>query len=175
MDIGAGRAHNSTGGSAMPILPKLEEFLDVSGVTYTQTVHPLAYTAREVAYVEHVPPQELAKVVIVVADGEYKMAVLPASRVVDFPEVRTVLGSSTARLATEEELGRIFPDCELGAMPPFGNLYHMKVLLDAALLADECIAFNAGTHRDVVHMRLEDYRRVVQPEVVSLARTMAAH
>ncbi|HTS61866.1 MAG TPA: YbaK/EbsC family protein [Candidatus Acidoferrales bacterium] len=154
----------------MPILPKLQEFLDLSGVPYTHTVHPLAYTAREVAHAEHVPAQEVAKAVIIVADGEYKMAVLPASRVLDFPEVRTVLGSPSARLATEDELGRIFPDCELGAMPPFGNLYHMKVLFDAALLADEQIAFNAGTHRDVIHMQCADYRRLVHPEVVSLAR-----
>ena len=158
----------------MPILPKLQELLDLSGVSYTHTVHPLAYTAREVARAEHVPPQEMAKVVIVVVDGEYKMVVLPASRLVDFPEVRTVLGSPTARLATEEELGRVFPDCELGAMPPFGNLYHMKVLLDSALLADERIAFNAGTHRDVVHMRLDDYCRMAQPEVLSLAREPVA-
>ncbi|HTP35720.1 MAG TPA: YbaK/EbsC family protein [Candidatus Acidoferrales bacterium] len=158
----------------MPILPKLQELLDLSGVPYTHTVHPLAYTAREVANAEHVPPQEVAKVVVIVADGEYKMAVLPASRVLDFPEVRAVLGSPSARLATEDELGRLFPDCELGAMPPFGNLYHMKVLVDASLLADEQIAFNAGTHRDVVHMRLEDYRRMAQPEVASLAREPVA-
>jgi Ala-tRNA(Pro) deacylase len=157
----------------MPILPKLQELLNLSGVPYTHTVHPLAYTAREVARTEHVPPQEVAKVVVVVVNGEFEMAVLPASRLVDFAEVRTILGSPTARLATEEELGRAFPDCELGAMPPFGNLYQMKVLLDAALLADERIVFNAGTHRDVVHMRLDDYCRLAHPEVLSLAREAA--
>jgi Ala-tRNA(Pro) deacylase len=154
----------------MPILPKLQEFLDLSGIPYTHTVHPLAYTAREVAHAEHISPQEVAKVVVVVADGEYRMAVLPATKLVDFPEVRAVLDSPGARLATEEELGRVFPDCELGAMPPFGNLYHMKVLLDAALLADETIAFNAGTHRDVIHMRTEDFCRIVKPEIVSVGR-----
>jgi Ala-tRNA(Pro) deacylase len=154
----------------MPILGKLQEFLDLSGVSYTHTVHPLAYTAREVAVAEHVPPQEVAKVVVVVANGDYKMLVLPASKVVDFQEVRDALGCNTARLATESELARIFPDCDLGAMPPFGNLYNMKVLMDANLLADEDIIFNAGTHRDVIHMSQEAYRRVVQPEVVHLAR-----
>jgi Ala-tRNA(Pro) deacylase len=158
----------------MPILPKLQEFLDLSGIQYSHTVHPLAYTAREVAHAEHVPLQEVAKVVIVVADGEYRMAVLPASRLVDFPEVRVVLESPGARLATEEEIAGIFPDCELGAMPPFGNLYNMKVLVDAALMADEHIAFNAGTHRDVIHMRLDDFCRLVKPEVVSLGREMIA-
>jgi len=83
-----------------------------------------------------------------------------------------MLDSPTARLATEEELGRVFPDCELGAMPPFGNLYQMKVLMDATLLADEKIAFNAGTHRDVVHMLVEDFCRMVKPEIVSVGREM---
>jgi Ala-tRNA(Pro) deacylase len=159
----------------MPILGKLQEFLDLSGVSYTHTVHPLAYTAREVACAEHVPPQEVAKVVIVFASGEYKMLVLPASKVVDFQEVRDALGCNTARLATETELSRLFPDCDLGAMPPFGNLYNMKVLMDANLLADERIIFNAGTHRDVVHLSQEDYRRLVQPEVVHLAREVVMH
>jgi Ala-tRNA(Pro) deacylase len=150
----------------MPILGKLQEFLDLSGVPYTHTVHPLAYTAREVACAEHVPPQEVAKVVVVFASGEYKMLVLPASKVVDFQEVRDALGCNTARL---------FPDCELGAMPPFGNLYNMKVLMDANLLADERILFNAGTHRDVIHLSQEDFRRLVQPEVVHLAREVVMH
>jgi Ala-tRNA(Pro) deacylase len=158
----------------MPILGKLQEFLDLSGVPYTHTVHPPAYTAREVACAEHVPPQEVAKVVVVVATGEYKMLVVPASKVVDFQEVRDALGCNTARLATEAELARLFPDCDLGAMPPFGNLYNMKVLMDANLLADEKIVFNAGTHRDVVHLRQEDYRRLVHPEVVHLAREVVA-
>ena len=154
----------------MPILAKLQEFLDQSGVSYTHTVHPLAYTAREVASAEHVSPHEMAKVVVVIASGEYKMLVLPASKVVDFQEVRDALGCNTARLATETELGRLFPDCDLGAMPPFGNLYDMKVLMDANLLADERLVFNAGTHRDVVHLRQEDFRRLVHPEVVHLTR-----
>jgi len=154
----------------MPMLARLQEFLDRSGVPYTHTVHPLAYTAREVASAEHVPPQEVAKVVIVVAGGEYRMLVVPASKVVDFQDVREALGCHTARLATEAELGSLFGDCELGAMPPFGNLYSMKVLMDSNLLADESIVFNAGTHRDVVHMRQEDFRLLTRPEVVHLTR-----
>jgi len=157
----------------MPIPGILQAFLDLSGVEYTHTVHPLAYTAREVACAEHVPPREVAKVVVVLANGEYLMLVLPASKVVDFQEVRDALGCHTAHLATETELAQLFPDCELGAMPPFGHLYHMKVLMDANLLADETIVFNAGTHRDVVHLRQEDYRRLANPEVVHLAREVA--
>jgi Ala-tRNA(Pro) deacylase len=154
----------------MALLVRLQELLDRSGVAYTHTVHPLAYTAREVAAVEHLPAQEVAKVVVFLAENGYRMVVLPANKVVDFQELRAMLGFSHARLATEKELADLFPDCDLGAMPPFGNLYDMPVHLDSSLLADETIAFNAGTHRDVVHIRLGDFRRLVNPEVVTLAR-----
>ena len=158
----------------MALLVRLQELLDRSGVAYTHTVHPLAYTAREVAAAEHLPAQEVAKVVVFLAENGYCMVVLPANKVVDFQELRALLGFSHARLATETELAELFPDCELGAMPPFGNLYHMPLYLDSGLLADESIAFNAGTHRDVVHLRLDDYRRIASPEVVKLAREGAA-
>ena len=154
----------------MALLVRLQELLDRSGVAYTHTVHPLAYTAREVAAAEHLPAQEVAKVVVFLAENGYRMVVLPANKVVDFQELRAMLGFSHARLATEKELSDLFPDCDLGAMPPFGNLYDMPVHLDSSLLADEMIAFNAGTHRDVVHIRLGDFRRLVNPEVVTLAR-----
>ena len=158
----------------MPVVKRLQEFLDKSGVPYTHTVHPLAYTARELASAEHLPPQEVAKTVVFLAEGGYRMVVVAASKVVDFQELRTVLGFAHARLATEKELGELFPDCELGGMPPFGSLYGVPVYLDAGMLADEKIAFNAGTHRDVIHMRLEDYRKLAQPAVVSLAREVSA-
>ncbi|MFB3826451.1 MAG: aminoacyl-tRNA deacylase [Bryobacteraceae bacterium] len=150
--------------------------MDESRVGYTHTVHQLAYTAREVASAEHVPPQEVAKTVIVWGDNGYSMLVLPASMVVDFQEVRAVLGLSHVRLATESELAQLFPDCDLGAMPPFGNLYLMPVYMDRTLLRDERIAFNAGTHRDVIHMKMDDYRRLVEPKIVSVSReTMVQH
>src|ERR1022692_4305090 len=159
----------------MALLVRIQELLDRSGVAYTHTVHPLAYTAREVAAAEHLPAQEVAKVVVFLAENGYRMVVLPANKVVDFQELRTMLGFSHARLATEKELSQLFPDCDLGAMPPFGNLYGMPVYLDSSLLSDEQIAFNAGTHRDVVHVRLDDFRQMVNPEVVSLAREVMAH
>jgi Ala-tRNA(Pro) deacylase len=159
----------------MALLVRIQELLDRSGVAYTHTVHPLAYTAREVAAAEHLPAQEVAKVVVFLAENGYRMVVLPANKVVDFPELRAMLGVSHARLATEKELSQLFPDCDLGAMPPFGNLYGMPVYLDSSLLSDEQIAFNAGTHRDVVHVRLIDLRQMVNPEVVSLAREVMAH
>jgi Ala-tRNA(Pro) deacylase len=98
------------------------------------------------------------------------LIVVPASRLVDFQEVRLTLGLTHARLATEAEVGELFPDCELGAMPPMGNLYGMPVYLDSTLAEEEVIAFNAGTHRDVVHMHTDEYRALVHPMVISLAR-----
>ncbi len=157
----------------MAVLEKLRVFLDENHAEYTHTVHPTAYTAREVASAEHLPNREFAKAVIIFGDEGYHMIVVPASRLVDFQEVRLTLGFTHARLATEEEVGELFPDCELGAMPPFGNLYGMTVHLDSSIAAEEIIAFNAGTHRDVLHMHTDEYRALVHPTVVSLAREAA--
>ena len=157
----------------MELLKRLRIFLDENKVEYTHTVHSLAYTAREVASAEHLPSREVAKTVVVFGDEGYHMIVVPASRFVDFQEVRVTLGLTHARLATEQEIGQMFPDCELGAMPPFGNLYGMRVYLDSSLAAEETIAFNGGTHYDVVHMRTEDFRRLVRPSIVPLAREVA--
>lgn len=157
----------------MECMDRLRKFLDDNNVEYTHTVHPLAYTAREVASAEHLPQREVAKTVIVWGDNGYHMAVLPANEVVDFQELRTALGLSHARLATEQEIEQLFGDCDLGAMPPFGNLYGMPVFVDSNLARDERIAFNAGTHRDVIHMRFEDYKRLVSPTVVPIAREIS--
>jgi Ala-tRNA(Pro) deacylase len=160
----------------MALSEKLRLFLEESRVPYHHNVHPLAYTAREVASAEHLPPQEVAKTVVIWGDNGYAMLVLPASMVVDFQELRAALGLTHVRLATENELGQLFPDCDLGAMPPFGNLYDLPVYLDSALLRDERIAFNAGTHRDVLHMRMDDFKRLVSPSIVSVAReTVTQH
>ena len=158
----------------MALLERLRVFLEENRVEYTHTVHPLAFTAREVASAEHLPAREVAKVVILFGDNGYHMAAVPAARLVDFQEVRLALGLTHARLATEQELAQLFPDCELGAMPPFCNLYHMPVYLDSVLAGESVMAFNAGSHRDVVHMRSDDFRRLVHPMVVSLAREAVA-
>ena len=156
----------------MPFSSKLQAFLEINQVPFKHTVHPLAYTAREVASVEHLPPRDVAKVVIISADNGYQMVVLPANRALDLSELRASLGLSHARLATEEEVGRLFPDCDLGAMPPFGNLYKMPVYVDSGLALDDWIAFNAGSHTDVLHMRFKDYRWLVNPIVLPVAREM---
>jgi len=160
----------------MAISEKLRLFLDQSRADYKASTHPLAYTAREVASAEHLPAGEVAKTVVVWGDNGFAMLVLPANMVIDFQELRTALDLTHVRLATENELGELFPDCDLGAMPPFGALYKMPVFIDSSLLRDESIAFNAGTHRDVIRMKMEDYKRLASPTVISVAReTMAQH
>ena len=158
----------------MALLEKLRVFLDENHAEYTHTVHPLAFTAREVASAEHLPPRDIAKTVVVFGDDGYHMMVVPANRLVDFQEVRLSLGLTHARMATEEELGRLFPDCELGAMPAVGCLYGMRVYLDSVLASEDTIAFNGGTHRDEVHMRTANYRKLVDPTVITLARQTAS-
>jgi Ala-tRNA(Pro) deacylase len=154
----------------MPLSERLRGFLETQHCTYTASVHAKAYTANEVALAEHLPAREVAKTVVVFGDGEYHLVVVPANKLVDFQEIRPVLGLTQARLATEEELAKLFPDCELGAMPPFGNLYGLAVYLDASLAGQDEIAFNGGTHRDVIHMRTAEFRRIVEPNIVSLVR-----
>lgn len=158
----------------MPLSERLRNYLDSHLAEFTITTHPKAFTAREVAAAEHLPPREVAKTVVIFGDGAYHMIVLPASKLVDLHEVRPVLGLSQARLASEDELARLFPDCELGAMPPLGPIYGFPVYLDTTLAGQDMIAFNAGSHRDVIHMRLTEYRRLVSPHIVSLAREPAA-
>ena len=160
----------------MPLSQRLRSFLDSHRAEFTLTTHPKAFTAREVAVAEHLPAREVAKTVVVFADGSYYMIVVPASRLVDLHELRMTLGFTQVRLATEDELAKLFPDCELGAMPPLGPIYGMSVYLDGELASQEMMAFNGCTHHDEVHMRTAEFRRLVDPRVVSLAReAMLAH
>jgi Ala-tRNA(Pro) deacylase len=158
----------------MPMLDKLLTFLDQNQVKYTRHSHPTAYTAREVASVEHVPAHKVAKAVVFLSENGYGMAVLPGDSMLDLQGLRASLGVSRLRLATESELGELFPDCELGAMGPFGNLCGLPVYADPGLAGEEMIAFNAGTHRDVIHMRFEDFQRLAQPKVVGLSKRATA-
>jgi Ala-tRNA(Pro) deacylase len=158
----------------MPLSERLRSFLNSHQAEFTLTTHPMAFTAREVAAAEHLPVREVAKTVVVFGDGAYHVIVIPASRLVDFHEVRAALGLSQARMATETELAKLFPDCELGAMPPLGPCYGLPVYLDGVLASQDTIAFNAGTHREVIHMRTAEFRRLVLPHVASLVREPAA-
>jgi len=145
----------------MAVLPRLQKFLEKNNVSYTHHVHPAVYTAREVASVENLPEHQVAKAVVFSGNEGYGMAVLPADYVVEMQELRAALGLKRVRLATEKELAELFPDCELGAMPPFGVLYELPTHLESSLADEEKIAFNAGTHRDVIYLRMADYKRLV--------------
>jgi Ala-tRNA(Pro) deacylase len=146
-------------------LQHLREYLDMAGVAYQVSQHAPRYTAQELAQVEHVPGKLIAKVVLVRADQHLVMVVVPGISRINIPWVRTAVGAKSARLATEAEFLGAFPDCEVGAMPPFGNLYHMPVLVDRALTHDPVIMFNAGTHAVLMTMTYADFERLVQPKV----------
>ena len=158
----------------MPLIEKLRDFLEAHQAEYTLTVHPNAFTAREVAEAEHLPAREVAKTIVITCDNRYFMLVVPANKLIDFHEVRIALGLTHARMATEHELGRLFPEFETGAMPPFGRLWGMPVYIDSSLTGQEHIAFNAGTHRDVIHMRTAEFRRLLRPAVASIIQTEVA-
>jgi len=148
---------------------ELKEFLDERRVKYHTIGHSPAYTAMEIAAATHIPGGELAKSVMVKLDGRLVMAVLPASYRVNLERLAAVTGGQTAELATEDEFRGKFPGCDVGAMPPFGNLWGMPVYVSEALARDARIAFNAGTHTEVVVMSFDDFRRLVEPKILSFS------
>jgi len=150
----------------MPV-KKLKEFLHREKIKYISIVHSPAFTAQEVAASAHVTGRELAKTVIVQLDGQMAMAVLPANRKIVLQDLREVTGSDQVKFVAEEDFKTKFPDCETGAMPPFGNLYGMEVYAAASLAENEEIAFNAGSHTEVMKLAYRDFERLVKPKVVS--------
>jgi Ala-tRNA(Pro) deacylase len=155
-------------------LSKLREFLDSHNIKYLVMSHSLAYTAQGVAALAHVSGKKLAKTVIVKIDGMLVMAVIPASEHVDLDRLRTLSRAKTIEIASEREFKDAFPDCETGAMPPFGNLYGMAVYADTSLAQQEEITFSAGSHRELVRMRWLDMARLVNPTVDRLVYQHAA-
>jgi Ala-tRNA(Pro) deacylase len=154
---------------AMPV-SKLKEFLDSHGVKYVTINHSRAYTAQEIAASAHIPGKELAKTVMIKVDGEMAMAVLAASSRVDRGLLQEALGAGKVELATEQEFKGKFPDCEIGAMPPFGNLYGMAVYAEEGLAEDEEIAFNAGTHTELIRVPYGSFAELVEPKVLKFAK-----
>jgi len=152
----------------MPV-QRLKDFLDNHGVKYVTISHSSAYTAQEIAASAHIPGKELAKTVMVEIDGRMAMAVLPASYRVDLHELKEAVGAEQVKLACEKEFADMFPGCEVGAMPPFGNLFGMEVYTAAALAEDEEIAFNAGSHTELIRLPYADFERLVQPNVLRFA------
>lgn len=146
----------------MPVT-KIKQFLDENNIKYVTVNHAPAYTAREVAASTLVPRREFAKVIVAKIDGNYAMLVLPANRQVDVEKVRELAGAGKVELASEQEFEQLFQDCEVGAMPPFGNLYDLDVYADEQLKEDEDITFNAGSHTQVMRMAFADYASLVNP------------
>jgi len=148
---------------------RLEKYFRENGVAYQVKSHPEVYTAQEVAAVEHIPGRAMAKVVMAMIDGTLTALVLPAPHRVDIPRVKSALAAKEARLAREQEFATVFPDCEVGAMPPFGNLYQVPVVVDRALTEDPTITFNAGSHRETMTIAYADFARLVSPKVADFS------
>lgn len=154
----------------MPILERLRQLLEQEKIPYSVHSHPEAYTALEIAALEHVKGRMLGKVVIAKTGADTRvMLVLPADRRVDFGKVAAVLGTQDVRLAQEGEFRDAFPACEVGAMPPFGNLFGLPVLVDELLAENDDIVFNAGTHTLTAKVRFADFARVVHPRMASIS------
>ena len=149
---------------------RLEQYLRDNGVPYQVQHHARVFTAQEVAAVEHIPGDQLAKVVMAVADDKPVMLALPAPYRVDTSKAAEVVGARQLRLADEREFDSRFPDCEVGAMPPFGNLYELPVVVDQQLAEDEYIVFPVGTHTETMRLRYDDFARLVRPVVADVAR-----
>ncbi len=152
----------------MPV-KKLQQFLNDNHVKYITVNHSPAYTAREVAGSVFLPRRDFAKVIMVKIDGRMAMAVLPASRRIDMDKLCEAAGATRVEIAEEDEFKSLFPACETGAMPPFGNLYDMDVWVDNLLVEDDDIFFNAGTHTQLMQMAFEDYRELVKPNTADFA------
>jgi Ala-tRNA(Pro) deacylase len=155
-------------------LKKIREFLDSKKVKYTIIEHSPAYTAQEIAAAAHISGKEIAKAVMIKIDGEMAMAVLPASYKISFDRLKELLGTEKVRLAYEQEFLDTFPDCEVGAMPPFGNLYGMDVYVAESLSEDEEIAFNACSHTELIKMNFKDFKRLVKPKMFKFSTLVKA-
>jgi Ala-tRNA(Pro) deacylase len=149
---------------------RLQSYLDSHKIPYQVVNHSIAYSAREAADSLHIPANIFAKVVVIKAEGRYLMAVLPSTWKVDLKRLEEVLECPYVRLATEDELAILFPDCEIGSMPPFGNLYGTPVYVDATLTQDEEIVFDAGSHVGAIKMRYKDFADLVRPQVAEFHR-----
>ena len=148
----------------------LDEFLTKNRVPYTTFRHAPAFTAMHAAAISHVPGRSWAKTVVCYADGEVVLAVVPAHYTVDLEQLRELAGAATLRLASEPEFAALYPDCEEGAMPPFGGLYLQRVFVEACFVGDPEMVFNAGTHTDCIRMHYADFADLAQPVVGRFSR-----
>ena len=155
----------------MSVIKKLDELLKKSKVKYEKIAHAETFTSQETAQVEHIPGKEVAKVVMVKADGKDAMMVLPASYKLDLSKAKAFLKAKEVRLASEQEFVSLFPDCEKGAMPPFGIIYNIPCFADKEIAENEKIVFNAGTHKESIKMSYKDYEKIAQPKLGDLRQT----
>jgi len=154
----------------MAVVKSLKKFLEERRVKFEAKRHREVYTAQEIAAATHTPGNSMAKVVVAKAKEGFFLAVLPASFRVDFKKLKTAVGSKgSIGIATEKEFKGLFADCEVGAMPPFGSLYSLPVVADKSLTEDEVIAFNAGSHTDIIRMRFSDYKNIENPRIAPFA------
>jgi len=152
----------------MPV-DRLKKYLEENHVRYVTVTHSPAFTAQEIAASAHVPGKDLAKTVMVKLDGRMAMVVLPAPDKVSAARLKEITGAEDVELANEREFAELFPKCEVGAMPPFGNLWGMEVFADCRLCEDEMIIFNAGSHTELVRLAYTDYERLVHPKIAALS------
>ncbi|MDP6453247.1 MAG: YbaK/EbsC family protein [SAR202 cluster bacterium] len=145
-------------------------YLEMNDVEYQSHQHPEVFTAQEVAEIEHVPGQLVAKVVVVFADDEMVMLALPADHKVNLKDLAEAVGARDVRLAYEDEFADRFSDCEIGAMPPFGAMYDIPVFVDSSLTEDDTIYVQAGTHTETLSLSYSDYERLEKPKVCAFAR-----
>lgn len=157
------------------ILKKLVQFLDDNKVKYTVITHSPSFTSQEIAQSAHISGKELAKTIIVWMDGSMAMVVLPGSHMIDFAMLKVQSQAANVELANESEFKDRFPECEVGAMPPFGNLFAMRAFVASALKEDKEIAFNAGSHRELIKMAYDDYERLVKPVVAPFTFRKKGH
>jgi Ala-tRNA(Pro) deacylase len=146
---------------------RIKDYLDSHNVKYIIISHSIAFTAQEIAASVHISGHEMAKTVIIKLDGKLAMAVLPATYKVNFGVLKDIVGSKDVKLATEQDFQHRFPDCDLGAMPPFGNLWNMDVYVSERLSYNSDIVFNAGSHTELIRMNFKDYEKLVKPKVVN--------
>lgn len=145
---------------------RLIDYLEIHRIDYRRVPHSRAYTAQEVAAAAHIPGREIAKTILIKVEGRMVMMVLPATERLNMRQLRKTFRTDNVELASEQEFKSLFPECELGAMPPFGNLYGMEVYVSSSLSEDAEIAFNAGSHTEAVQLAYKDFETLVHPRVV---------
>jgi len=150
----------------MAIATRLKEFLDQHGVSYEVLRHDPAFTAQQLAASLHIPGRQFVKTVVVKLDDQPAVAVMPAPLRINFKQLAAAAAAKKCALASETEFQQLFPDCDVGAMPPFGNLYNLPTYVEETLAADRMIAFNAGTHEEAIRMTYDDFVRLAQPRLV---------